>query len=825
MNRPNWIGQTLGGRYRIEEMIGQGGMSAVYKAYDPNLRRVVAIKMIHSHLAGDAKFVVRFEEEATAVAQLRHPNIVQVYDFNHDDDLYYMVQEFVAGETLQERLRRVNKSGRRLPLSEAILFTLNICDAAGYAHRRGMIHRDIKPANIMLDVHSQAILMDFGIVKITGGESHTASGAVVGTALYMPPELIRGEVPDPRSDIYSLGVTLFEMVSGRPPFEADSAMTLMMLHLQEPVPDLRGLRPEVPDDLIAVIEKALVKERGNRFVSMAELATSLKAILDRLNIPLPPIATQANIPAAFTVSEEADAAASAAVLRATGDLAAAVTTPDSVTASPADLSSQPTTLEPPASSPADLVAQPTALEPSPGAPITPREGSAPAVSTSTLIEPTAGPLPPLAAATIPEPAGGILGGNLPAQSAAVSPSQSMPPPPLPPVAAPTSSQPSSQGNRRILLIAGGAVLILLVAIIAFFVMRSLGGGDQQAGETGLPTGTQALAVLPATVTPSPTATLTPTITPTPQPTETPTPTFSPTPTIPVGVPFSLIRGITVDNQGYYVVEYETFEYTEQVPGTHVHFFFNTLPLEEAGKPGNGPWYMWGGPRPFNRARLVERPDDATQMCILVANPDHSVQFNTGNCFNLPDIVVATTLHDTACLGGPAPEYPQVTNLNTSQVLLVHGLSPNELYWNVANPLNMDESCWVERQATGVSGDISTLPLVEAPPMPTGAASTGLSVQITGITLDEQNRYLVDYQTQGFTEQIPGTHIHFFFNTVTPEQLNAASGNLLMHGGPAPFTGYTAVDRPAEATQMCALVANPNHTVIIDSGNCFDLPDS
>jgi serine/threonine-protein kinase len=252
-------------------------MSAVYKAYDPNLRRVVAIKMIHAHLADDPKFLVRFEEEAAAVAQLRHPNIVQVFDFNHDGDDYYMVQEYVPGETLQERLRHLNKNDARMAVQEAARYTANICDAAGYAHLRGMVHRDIKPANIMLDVHGKAILMDFGIVKITGSQQHTATGAVLGTALYLPPEVIRGEAPDQRSDIYSLGVTLFEMVSGKPPFESDSAMSLMMRHLNDPVPDLRQLRPEIPESLIAVIEKALQKERGSRYASMEEMAAALGA--------------------------------------------------------------------------------------------------------------------------------------------------------------------------------------------------------------------------------------------------------------------------------------------------------------------------------------------------------------------------------------------------------------------------------------------------------------------------------------------------------------------------------------------------------------------
>ena len=171
MSRPqSLVGETLGNRYRIDEILGQGGMSVVYKAYDPNLKRVVAIKTILSHLSTDPKFLVRFKEEAAAVAQLRHPNIIQVFDFDNDDILYYMVQEFLPGETLLERLRRLNKTGRWMAFSESVRYTAQICSATEYAHQRGMIHRDIKPANIMINVYEQAILMDFGIVKIVGGE-------------------------------------------------------------------------------------------------------------------------------------------------------------------------------------------------------------------------------------------------------------------------------------------------------------------------------------------------------------------------------------------------------------------------------------------------------------------------------------------------------------------------------------------------------------------------------------------------------------------------------------------------------------------------------
>ncbi|RPI20710.1 MAG: serine/threonine protein kinase, partial [Chloroflexota bacterium] len=215
MPTSEWTGKKLGNRYLIDDMVGQGGMSAVYRATDPNLKRVVAIKMIHSHLSNDPDFVQRFEEEAAAVAQLRHHGIIQVYDFNQDDGVYYMVLEFVPGETVQEHLRRLNADGRRLSVARAIEYMAEVCEAVDYAHRRGMIHRDIKPANIMLNLVGQAILMDFGISKMVGSQRHTATGAVVGTAMYMSPEQIKGEHPDRRTDVYSLGVTLFEMVSGR----------------------------------------------------------------------------------------------------------------------------------------------------------------------------------------------------------------------------------------------------------------------------------------------------------------------------------------------------------------------------------------------------------------------------------------------------------------------------------------------------------------------------------------------------------------------------------------------------------------------------------
>jgi formylglycine-generating enzyme required for sulfatase activity/tRNA A-37 threonylcarbamoyl transferase component Bud32 len=280
--RQNWVkNDVIGGRYRIEEFIAQGGMSTVYKATDPNLRRTVAIKLIHPHLARDPEFVRRFGQEAEVVAKLRHPNIVQVYDFNHEGDLYYMVLEYVLGETLQARLKSLS-AHKGLRLAYVVDMMTTICDTVAYAHKHGMIHRDLKPANVMLNAQDQPILMDFGVAKMLGAAEHTMTGTVIGTALYMSPEQARGERPDGRSDIYSLGVMLFEMITGQPPFEADTTMAVLMKHVSEPVPDIHQINENVPDELVALVEKALAKDPALRFQSAADMAEALRAVEWRL---------------------------------------------------------------------------------------------------------------------------------------------------------------------------------------------------------------------------------------------------------------------------------------------------------------------------------------------------------------------------------------------------------------------------------------------------------------------------------------------------------------------------------------------------------------
>ncbi len=284
----HWIGQKLLGRYEIESLLGQGGMSAVYQATDLNLRRVVAVKMIHPHLSDAPEFVQRFESEATMVAQLRHPNIVQVFDFNHAEGAYFMVLDLIPGETLQARLKRLANQDRLLAMEEVVRFGSDVAGALDYAHNRGLIHRDVKPANILLDVYGNAVLTDFGVARMVGAEHMTATGELLGTAHYMSPEQVRGERVDQRTDIYAMGVMLFEMVSGRLPFEADSVLTVMRMHLEEPVPDLSEINPATPAGLKAVIQKALEKDPGDRYASAAELDQALEAAL-----AAPPEALQA----------------------------------------------------------------------------------------------------------------------------------------------------------------------------------------------------------------------------------------------------------------------------------------------------------------------------------------------------------------------------------------------------------------------------------------------------------------------------------------------------------------------------------------------------
>lgn len=876
MSQPSWIGYTLGGRYKIEETLGQGGMSAVYKAADPNLRRIVAIKMIHPHLSSDPGFVLRFEEEAAAVAQLRHPNIIQVYDFNHEGETYYMVLEFIPGETLQTRLKRMSQAERQFELVDALEIIASVCDAVDYAHKKGLIHRDIKPANVMLNVQGQAILMDFGIAKIAGGQTHTATGAVVGTAMYMSPEQIRADKLDGRSDIYSLGVLLFEMLNGRPPFQADSAMTLMMMHLHDPVPNLGLLRPGIPSDLVAIVNKALGKLPEERYQSAAEMAAALRKVQARLKAGAP----------------TAEGAQPQPVINEPTLI------PPPSRAFPA--ASQPGT---PPSQPQPAVRQPGPQASPPSRPVS-GSGPRPAVTGT-------GPKPAVTG-TGPKPA---VSGTGPKPSLSPDLTHSQPHP----------LQPEKKGLPMPILIGGGAVLLMLICAV-------LGGsylwsqfGPKASVPTSAPTNTLPVqAVLPTNTTaPLATDTAAPQV-----------PAVSPL----LVTSFEDVKKATIqiESQGTFIDP----EFGAQVnaAGRGSGFIIDPSGLAVTNNhvvSGAAllKVYVGGDHNTVYNARILGVSECSDLAVIQIVGSDfpylgwfesstavgqevYAAGFplgdpeftltkgivtkeNTGgdtNWASVDGVVEHDATINPGNSGGPlvAPD-GRVVGVNfagsgaTGQYFAIGrqaaalaldvlkggadfqaiGINPQAVstedgsitgvwvsavesgsladkagvkagdiitalegvllaqdgtlssYCDILRTRNAGDTMAIKvlRWSTGeeLEGQLNGRELQPAAP------PTTPYVRINKITLDN-NVYIVEYETFGYTEQLPGQHVHFFFNTVSPDQAgNPGNGPWYLWGGPRPFNKYTVSDKPANATQMCALVANSNHSVIQESGNCKALP--
>ena len=266
------VGELIAGRYELEKLVGSGGMSNVFRAHDRLLERTVALKILHEQYTRDDDYVERFRREARAVAKLAHPNIVTVIDRGEQEGRQFIVFEYIDGQNLKELTR-----DGPLEVRDAIGLTLQVAGALSFAHNRGLVHRDVKPQNVLLNEDGQAKVTDFGIARSLDVQGVTHTGTVLGTSDYIAPEQARGQRVDPKTDIYSLGAVLYELLVGDVPFAGDNFVAVAMRHVNEPVPSVLEHRPDCPSRLDFAIQRAMAKDPDDRFASMDDFAAELEA--------------------------------------------------------------------------------------------------------------------------------------------------------------------------------------------------------------------------------------------------------------------------------------------------------------------------------------------------------------------------------------------------------------------------------------------------------------------------------------------------------------------------------------------------------------------
>ena len=274
------VGQVLSGRYELEELVGTGGMSSVYRAHDRLLARKVALKVLHEHYGSDEAYVERFRREARAVASLSHPNIVAVIDRGEHEGRQFIVFEYVEGENLKRLIEREGP----MPVERALELAIQIARGLSFAHGEGLVHRDVKPQNVLLNGDGAAKVTDFGIARsLAVQHGMTQTGTVLGTSDYIAPEQAQGRRVDEHSDIYSLGVVLYELLTTKVPFPGENFVAVAMRHINEPPPSVREERPDVSLRLDAALQTAMAKEQGDRFPTMAAFCHELEACLHELS--------------------------------------------------------------------------------------------------------------------------------------------------------------------------------------------------------------------------------------------------------------------------------------------------------------------------------------------------------------------------------------------------------------------------------------------------------------------------------------------------------------------------------------------------------------
>jgi eukaryotic-like serine/threonine-protein kinase len=284
------------GQYEVLDTIGRGGMASVYRAYQPSLDRLVAIKVIAASLASEPEFMDRFRQEALTAARLRHSNVVVVHDFGEQDGVPYLVMEYVTGRSLAELL------DDGVPMDRAVDYIAQVAAGLDYAHQRGVVHRDVKPGNVLVDDEGRVVLVDFGLARMMESAQHlTLAGGVVGTPEYMSPEQASGRTTDHRTDVYSLGIVAFELLTGTKPFSAETPLGVLLKHVQEPVPTLRLPNLQVALALDGALKKALAKDPDERYQSAGAFARALQNALTSAGgpgAPLPPPMVERDLNAA-----------------------------------------------------------------------------------------------------------------------------------------------------------------------------------------------------------------------------------------------------------------------------------------------------------------------------------------------------------------------------------------------------------------------------------------------------------------------------------------------------------------------------------------------
>ncbi len=604
------------GPYQIVAPLGEGGMAAVYKAYQPSMERYVAIKVLPRQMAESAEFIARFKREAHLLAQLQHPHILPVFDYGQADGYTYIVMPFIQSGTLADAMRI-----RQMSLPEVGRIITQVGDALGYAHVRGMIHRDVKPSNVLIDERGNCLLTDFGLARMTDASAKlTSSGAVMGTPAYMSPEQGAGQPLDGRSDIYSLGIIFYEMITGQVPYQAETPIAIVFKHIQDPLPPVRKFVPDLPEEIEMVLLKSLAKNPADRYQTAEDFVHAIE-----LAIPAKPSSKSIPVPPRPVANETF------------------VAVPPSRPAAPA-------------SQPSYQTAPPTYQQQT--------------------------PLP-----TTPP--------SQPASRPSYNPAS------LPPTAK------KKQAPTSLWALAGiGVLVICAIGTVFLIIGAKVFGGQAMQVQTATPVVVFITATnLPTSATP---LSATPTLLTLSGPKHS---AEMPLPPIPEGIPFARIDKITLD-QNKYVVDYEIHELD---PAMHVHFFFDTVALPDAGAPGKGPWKMvLDRKSPFTDYGPVNRPPDAALLCILVAHPDHHVIPGSGNCFPLPDVATATAWDNTACLDQPVETGKLMATFKTGMSAGLLSFSSDKSWISIKNPDRehpSSQDCWVPVDLSLIGGDTSQVPVL------------------------------------------------------------------------------------------------------------------